>query len=117
MTKVKKLTRLHARYGPEGGYSYSSTVPWHMVSSTSQPRFTHQKEPVPIVQEAGWVRRMAWMGGKSHPHWDSIPDHPGRSQSLYRLSYPAHPEKSKNGKYASIKRKTSTYSVTEYCSI
>jgi len=28
--------------------------------------------------------------GKSRPHWDSIPDRPARSQSLYRLSYPAH---------------------------
>jgi hypothetical protein len=28
---------------------------------------------------------------KSHPHRDSIPDCPVRSQSLYRLSYPAHP--------------------------
>jgi hypothetical protein len=25
---------------------------------------------------------------KSRPHRDSIPDHPARSQSLYRLSYP-----------------------------
>jgi len=29
-------------------------------------------------------------GGKSRPHWDSIPDRPARSQSLYQLSYPAH---------------------------
>jgi hypothetical protein len=28
--------------------------------------------------------------GKSHPHQDSIPDRLARSQSLYRLSYPAH---------------------------
>ena len=28
--------------------------------------------------------------GKSRPHQDSIPDRPARSQSLYRLSYPAH---------------------------
>ena len=27
--------------------------------------------------------------GKSRPHRDSIPDRPARSQSLYRLSYPA----------------------------
>jgi len=25
---------------------------------------------------------------KIRPHWDSIPDRPARSQSLYRLSYP-----------------------------
>jgi len=31
-----------------------------------------------------------WTGGKSRPHQDSIPDGPNHSQSLYRLSYPAH---------------------------
>ena len=27
---------------------------------------------------------------KSRLHWDSMPGRPARSQSLYRLSYPAH---------------------------
>jgi hypothetical protein len=35
-------------------------------------RFTPGKDPVPIVQEAGWARN------------------PACSQSLHRLSYPAH---------------------------
>jgi len=30
------------------------------------------------------------MSGKYRPHRDSIPDRSARSQSLYRLSYPAH---------------------------
>ena len=51
---------------------------------------TPGKDPVPILQEAGWVPEPVWTGGKSHPHRDSIPDRPARSQSLYRLSYPAH---------------------------
>ena len=58
-----------------------------VVSSTLQPHFTPGKDPVPILQEAGWAPGPFWMGGKSRPHRDSIPD---RSQSLYRLSYPAH---------------------------
>jgi len=33
---------------------------------------------------SGWVE-------KSRPHRDSIPDRPTRSQSLYRMSYRAHP--------------------------
>ena len=61
-----------------------------MVSSTPRPHFTPGKDPVPIVQEAGWAPGPVWTGGKSRPHEDSIPDHPARSQSLYRLSYPAH---------------------------
>jgi len=63
-----------------------------VVSSTPRPHFTPGKDPVPILQEAGWAPGPVWTGGKSHPHRDSIPDPPARSQSLYRLSYPAHTE-------------------------
>jgi len=51
---------------------------------------TPGKVKVPILQEAGWAPRPVWTGGKSRPQRDSIPDRPARSQSLYRLSYPAH---------------------------
>ena len=61
-----------------------------VVSSMTRPHFTPRKEPVPILQEAGWAPEPVWMGGKSRPHRDSIPDHPARIQSLYQLSYPAH---------------------------
>jgi len=47
------------------------------------------KNPVPILQEAGWAPGPVSTGGKSRPHRDSIPDRPARRQSLYRLSYPA----------------------------
>ena len=61
-----------------------------VVSSMPRLHFTPGKDPVPILQEAGWAPGPVWTGGKSRPHWDSIPDRPSRSQSLYRLSYPAH---------------------------
>jgi len=61
-----------------------------VVSSTPRPHFAPGKEPVPILQEAGWAPGPVWTGGKSRPHRDSIPDRPARSQSLYRLSYAAH---------------------------
>ena len=61
-----------------------------VVSSTPRPHFTPRKNPVPVLQEAGWAPGPVWTGGKSRPHRDSIPDRPARSQSLYRLSYPAH---------------------------
>ena len=61
-----------------------------VVSSTPRPHFTPGKDPVPILQEAGWAPGPAWTGGKSLPHRDSIPDRPARSQSLYRLIYPVH---------------------------
>ena len=50
-----------------------------MVSSTPRPHFTPGKDPVPILQEAGWVPGPVWTGGKSRPHRDSIPDRPARS--------------------------------------
>jgi len=59
-----------------------------VVSSTPRPHFTPGKDPVPILQETGWAQGPVWMGGKSHPHRDSIPDRPALSQSLYRLNYP-----------------------------
>jgi len=37
------------------------------------------KDPVPILQEAGWAPGPIWTGGKSRPHRDSIPDRPARS--------------------------------------
>jgi len=61
-----------------------------VVSSTPRPHFTPGKDPVPILQEAGWVPGPVWKFGRSRLHRDSIPDRPARSQSLYRLSYRAH---------------------------
>ena len=61
-----------------------------VVSSTPRPHFTPGKDTVFILQEAGWAPGPVWTGGKSRSHQHSIPDRPARSQSLYRLSCPAH---------------------------
>ena len=61
-----------------------------VISGTPRPHFTPGKDPVPILHEVGWAPGPVWTGGKSRPHRDSIPGRPARSQSLYRLSYPAH---------------------------
>ena len=52
-----------------------------MVSSTPRPHFTPGKDPVPILQEAGWAPEPVWTGGKSRPHRDSIPG-PSSPQSV-----------------------------------
>ena len=57
-----------------------------VVSITPWPHFTPEKDPVPILQEAGWVPGPVWMGRKSRPHRDLILDRPACGQSLYRLS-------------------------------
>jgi hypothetical protein len=72
-------------------YDHDTRRGW-VVSSTPWPHFAPGKDPVPILQEAGWAPGLVWMGGKSCPHRDSFSDHPSCSQSLYWLSYPAHSE-------------------------
>jgi len=60
------------------------------VSSMPRPHFTPGKDPVLILQEAGWTPVPVCTGEKSRPQRDTIPDRPTSSQSLYRLRYPAH---------------------------
>jgi len=49
------------------------------------------KDPVPIVQEAGWAPGSVWTGAKNLAHTGiRSRDRPSRSQSLYRLRYPAY---------------------------
>ena len=66
------------------------------------------KDPVPIVQKAGWAPGPVWTGRTSRLHRDSIPDRPARSQSLYRLSYRAH-----NNKISNI-RKLTAWNTSKY---
>jgi hypothetical protein len=62
-----------------------------VVSVTPRPLFTPGKDPVPIVQEAGWAPGPVWTGAKNLASTGvRSPDRPARSQSLYRLSYRAH---------------------------
>ena len=56
-----------------------------------QPLFTTEKDTVPIVQEAGWAPGPVWIGAENLATTGiRSPDRPARSQSLYRLRYPAH---------------------------
>ena len=56
-----------------------------------RPLCTLRKDPVPIVQEAGWAPGPVWTGAENIALTGiRAPDRPARSQSLYRLSYPAH---------------------------
>jgi hypothetical protein len=49
------------------------------------------KDPVPIVQEAGWATGLVWTGAENlAPTGIQSPDYPACSQSLHRLSYLTH---------------------------
>jgi hypothetical protein len=56
------------------------------------PRSSHfipGKDPVPIVQEAGWAQGPVWIGAENFaPTEIRSPDLPARRESLKRLSYP-----------------------------
>jgi hypothetical protein len=61
------------------------------VSVTPRPLFTPGKDPVPIVQDAGWAPGPVWTGAKNlAPTGSRSPNRPASSQSLYPLSYPTH---------------------------
>jgi hypothetical protein len=77
---------------------YSSTLPSTSVldeggwSTPRSDRFTPGKNPVPIVQEAGWAPGSVWTGTENlAPTGIRLPDLPALSESLYRLSYPGRP--------------------------
>jgi len=51
-------------------------------------RFSPGKDPVPIVQGAGWAPVPIWTGAENlSPTGIRSPDSPAHSESLYRLSY------------------------------
>jgi len=59
------------------------------VSFTSRPLFTPVKDPVPIIQEAGWAPGPVWTSAENLALTGiRTPGRPARSQSLYRLNYP-----------------------------
>ena len=71
------------------------------VRVTPPPLFTPRKDPVLILQEAGWAPGPVWTGVENlDPTTIRSPDRPARSQSLYRLSYPAHSVKKTSPKVA-----------------
>jgi hypothetical protein len=83
--------------GPRGEvelelYSFSTAALGGGGWSAPRPgRITPGKDPVPIVQEAGWTPGPIWTCAKNlAPTGIRSLDRPPRSQLLYRLSYLAH---------------------------
>ena len=80
LRESRGIALLFHDHGTRGGWG---------VSVTSRPLFTPGKDPVPIVQEAGWAPGPVWTGAENlAPSGIRSPDRPARSQALYRLSYP-----------------------------
>ena len=80
LTEEELVHPIAGQEGPKGEQMYSSTLPstsaldggrWSMPRPG---RFTPGKDPVPIVQEAGWVPGSVWTDAENlASHRDSIP--------------------------------------------
>ena len=93
--KEKSIHPGRVHEGPKGEYRYSSTLSLTTALdggrwSTPRPNsVTPGKDPVPIVQEAGWAPGPVWTGAENLAATGiRSPDRPACSESLYRLSYP-----------------------------
>ena len=55
------------------------------------------------MQEAGWAPRPVWTGAENLTVTEiRYPDRPARSQSLYRLRYPAHTHFRRTVQYSAL---------------
>ena len=64
---------------------------WGGWSAPRPGRFTSWKDPIPIVQLAGWTSEPVWTGAENLVATGiRSSDRPVRSESLYRLSYPGY---------------------------
>ena len=60
-----------------------------VFKATRRPLYPRERYKVPPVQETGWATGPVWTGaGNLALTGIRSPDHPGRTEWLYRLSYP-----------------------------
>jgi len=52
---------------------------------SGQQHFTPGKDPVPVIQEAGWAPGPVWTGGKSRLHRGSIKYSRNSPKYLYKI--------------------------------
>jgi hypothetical protein len=94
-----KKRKLSSYYRPEGPlresrgiallFSLNFGTRWGGWSIPRPGRFYPEKDPVPIVQEAGWASEPVWIRAENlAPTGIPSPDLPTRSKSLYQLRNP-----------------------------
>ena len=60
-----------------------------MVKATLWPPYTQEKDPMLIVEKAGWAPGLVWAGAQNFTSCGIRPlDRPSCSESLYLLSFP-----------------------------
>jgi len=89
---LRLCTGRTAHRGPTFSWPTALDGGWGF-SVTPRPLFTPGKYSVPIVHEAEWAPGPVWTVAENLASTGiRSPDPPARSQSLYRLRYPAHHE-------------------------
>ena len=59
-----------------------------VVNATPRPLYPRGRDPVPVVEEAGWAPVLVWTAAENRAQTGiRSPDCPAGSESLYRLSY------------------------------
>jgi len=59
-----------------------------MANATPRPLYPRERDPLPIVQEAGWAPGPVWTVTENHASTRiQSPVRPARNEMLYRLSY------------------------------
>ena len=62
-----------------------------LVITTPRPLYPRERDPVPIVQEAGWAPGLFWTGAENlAPTRIRSLYRPARNELLYRLSCPVN---------------------------
>jgi len=88
---LRLCTGRKARRGSRGialPFHDHGTIRGWGVSVTPRPLFSHGKDTVPIVQEAGWAPGPVWTGAENlAPFGIRFLHCSAHSQSLYRLRY------------------------------
>ena len=63
-----------------------------VVNATPRPNFPWERDPVVILQQAGWAPGPVWTDAENLAHTGiRYPGRPAHKESLYRLSYPGLP--------------------------
>ena len=96
--KGKGKGKVHPRTGhegPQGEQRYSSTLSLTSAldgvgaNATPRPLYPRERDPLPILQEAGQVPGPVWTGAENlAPTGVRSPDRPARSESQFRRRYP-----------------------------
>ena len=95
-TLIKVKGKVHPKTdhkGTEGEQRYSFTLSLTSAldgvgGQRHAPAASPRKDPVLLVQEAGWAPGLVWTGAENlAPTVIWFPDRPTRSEWLYRLSY------------------------------